>query len=658
MCNITNSRKQLQETENNSVITNSFNCGLVSFDFYDNNALMFKVDNLNINWFFCGGKTKDGRIFSSKTATLNSYHIKAIKNGYIISLSYFENDITFIQHLTTDFNNPFFIAQLEVIDQKDIIEINQLTVLDFEANQEVSLPLFADLKTKLLICSSDNTYYLDKTDSLKKQLTSYDISAIFNPSNLNGLVIGSIDNNVWKNGIEYTENPRNFKCLSGITKNHPHGYLKGNSIISDRFFCGYFKDVREGLIYYGKLAQNKNGIHNYNKEKPFVYNPYNISMVNISLNYHKQAANFFNKQLSEFSDSNNTFFINIDGQLNFSKLRLKNMINKLHKQNIKVGTSLSPLAFKEENSMIVLKGAFLKFNKDIALKKSDDSIYPAINGKIPIDITIPEAENSFRLQLKEIIDLGFDYIKFEDLSYGDIEAIRYDKNIATGRQALNHFYQILKEELDPIKIGREIFVEFSNSPLFPCNYAHARRNNFKEIKELLNALTYSFYNNNLYQFSSFNQLIFKNLIKEKSTNQDILAKSLYNISIISGSLLVLADNLEFDDNAQNKLFNEKLSQLANNENINKIARINKAFLPLSFQKDNHLFYLNYQGHTYGAIFNLETDTKTFKINPKAFNFNTSGLFVDLNNNISTNFDDEICLTLEGYDSIIFELIKN
>ena len=52
---------------------------------------------------------------------------------------------------------------------------------------------------KMLLCPYDNDMWVRyETTYLKSGRTSYDISAIFDPDSLNGLVIGSIDNNIWK----------------------------------------------------------------------------------------------------------------------------------------------------------------------------------------------------------------------------------------------------------------------------------------------------------------------------------------------------------------------------------------------------------------------------------------------------------------------------
>ena len=58
-------------------------------------------------------------------------------------------------------------------------------------------------------------------------------------------------------------------------------------------------------------------------------------------------------------------------------------------------------------------------------------------------------------------------------------------------------------------------------------------------------------------------------------------------------------------------------------------------LPLTFKEDNNLYFLFHNGRTYGAIFNFENKIKTFKIDPESFNFQTSGVLINLNNNTTS-----------------------
>ncbi|HQB32350.1 MAG TPA: hypothetical protein PLI19_03355, partial [Erysipelotrichaceae bacterium] len=124
------------------------------------------------------------------------------------------------------------------------------------------------------------------------------------------------------------------------------------------------------------------------------------------------------------------------------------------------------------------------------------------------------------------------------------------------------------------------------------------------------------------------------------------------------TVMLLSDNYgPEDNNEQPELAKQRAILLANNENLNRIARLNRAFLPLTFEEDNCYFYLYHEGCTYGAVFNFDDEIKTFRLNPRSFNFPNNGILLDLNNNTSTIFNDKITITLDRHDSIVFELTR-
>lgn len=49
--------------------------------------------------------------------------------------------------------------------------------------------------------------------------------------------------------------------------------------------------------------------------------------------------------------------------------------------------------------------------------------------------------------------MDYDYLKVDFLSRGALEGQYFNKDIKTGRQALMYLLNIIKEELDPKKIG-------------------------------------------------------------------------------------------------------------------------------------------------------------------------------------------------------------
>ena len=94
-------------------------------------------------------------------------------------MSFIENHVTFIQHLITDLENPFFICQLEVIDEKKETETNYLVPLDFNYPSDLCLPLFSSLETKMLLCPYDNDMWVRYETTYLKVVEQVMILALF-----------------------------------------------------------------------------------------------------------------------------------------------------------------------------------------------------------------------------------------------------------------------------------------------------------------------------------------------------------------------------------------------------------------------------------------------------------------------------------------------
>ena len=636
-------------------VTKSISYSKITLDFYDNNLIMFKLNNKNIDWFYSSAKTKD--------KTINTNDSKRIKiksnikdNKCYIDVTYKKDDLNLIQHFILENNKNYFTTYLTLSSNSNISS-NYLAPLDFVYPKTDYEDLFLSLDEEMISVPYDNDMWVYYNSSpLRPGNTSYDLTAIYNPKNNNGLFIGALDFDIWKNGIKCSAyDARSFTVISGIsdsqTHDHlPHGYISGKQINSSRFICGFYKDIKKAFEEYGKLCINKNGIYKWNKGAIFGWNSYSALTLETKISDLDKAADFINKNLNNFKDD--ITYINFDSVINIDKKELIKLIQKLHNNNQKVGWYMNPLSHLKMDDDVKLRGSKLK-RKDILMKNNDGSLYPPIDNKYPIDITIPEAELDFRLALREFVELGFDYIKIDFLSHGALEGKRHNKNIKTGRQALMYFYEIVKDELDPNKVGREIFISSSIDPLFPCGYSHSRRSScdafghHEDNRYVLNALTYSWWTNNtLYQYNDPDHtVLYKSLVDGRNSITDAEANSRYNASIISGTMMLLSDDYK-DINARNRAI-----KYANNKNVNEIAKLNKAFKPLRLSNDNNIFYLNNKKN-YLAVFNYQNNTQTYTINPKKINLPTKGKLYNIRNHKSYTYDKNIVITLKAYDSII------
>ena len=496
--------------------------------------------------------------------------------------------------------------------------------------------------------------------------TSYDLGVIYDERSLNGLLLGAIDFDTWKNAVVCSaRDARCFAAVSGVadasTHDHlAHGYIEDKEVSSSTFICGYYDDIRAGLEEYGKTVNRPNRIYEWNDGVPFGWNSYSALTLNTTLDHIDEAADFIYNELPNFKSQDGVTYINFDAVFGIGEKQIRQTINILHSRNQKVGWYMNPLSHLPIQDHVPLKGTEHKFRKDILMKNEDASNYPMIDGKYPIDISLPEAELDFRLTLREFVDMGFDYLKLDFLSHGAVEGRRYNKNLHTGRQAYNYFWDIVHDELNPDKIAKTVFISSSIDPLFPCGQSHSRRSScdafgrHEDVKYVLNALNYGWWtNNSLYQFNDPDHtVLYKSMVDGRDSSSDNEARSRYNASLISGTVMLLSDN--YGPKGDKDIINnskKRALKFANNDRLNEVARLNKAFRPLYLKDASNIYYFD----EYLAVFNFEDGLKTFEINPGAIKFKKSGVLLNLNNNKKISYKNKISVQLRAYDSVILKL---
>ena len=654
-------KKQQEKMNYTLKITKTITYSRITLDFYENNLIMYRLDDKKIDWFHSLASTRNSTI-DTRDAKRISIKKKIADDRCFIDVTYKKDDLQLIQHFIINKNKNYFTLHVTLQSDKNISS-NYLVPMDFIYPETDYEDLFLSLEEKMISVPYDNDMWVHyDCVPFRPGVTSYDLTAIINPVNNNGLFIGALDFDTWKNAIKTSAyDARSFKAISGIadsqTHDHlEHGYLSGKQIESSRFICGFYKDIRKAFEEYGKLCINDDGVYRWNHGTPFGWNSYSALTLETTIKDVEKAGDFINKKLTNFKTQDNVTYINFDAVINIDKKELIRLIRKLHRRNQKVGWYMNPLSHLVIDDEVRLRGSNLK-RKDILMKNDDGSLFPLIDNKYPIDITIPEAELDFRLALREFVELDFDYIKIDFLSHGALEGKRYNKDIKTGRQALMYFYEIVKEELNPEKIGKEIFISSSIDPLFPCGYSHSRRSScdafghHEDNKYVLNALTYSWWTNNtLYQFNDPDHtVLYKSLVDQRSSTSLNEARSRYNASIISGTVMLLSDDYS-DINARNRAL-----KFANNKHLNNLAKLNKAFKPLDITRTSNIYYLNDKDN-YVAVFNFEDTEQTFSINPKDIRFKINGTLLNLNNNKKIQYNNSINITLNKYDSVIMKLL--
>lgn len=607
-------------------IEKSFDCGRVNIGFTKNGSAVYSLDNKIIHIFNSEAKTADKRKISTDEAKKTSVTLETDGNIYRITAIYEKDGLTLTQNISAESDKPYFKISVTLRENKKETKTNYIAPLAFIYPSSDCDPLFRSLKQKMLIVPYDNDMWVRYENApLSPGRTSYDITVI--NDGMRGMVVGALDFDKWKNAVRCSAyDARVYSAFSGIADSgthdtFTHGILKGEDVTSAEFFCGMFDDMREGLEVYGDCVKEKNPIKEWQGGVPFGWNSYSALMASLTTNHWKETADFFYEELPAFRGEDGSQYINLDASFGLSRRKKAKIIEECHKRGQKVGTYIAPLMAIPAMMFLKLKGSDKK-KSDIILKKPDGSDYHTIDGSFPVDITIPEAEQDLRLSLREIVSDGYDYLKIDFLSHGALEGKRFDKDIVTGRQALMRFYEILWEELDPVKIGREIFVSLSIAPLFPSGFGHARRcccdafGHIEDTDYVLSSLRHGFWENGrLYKYADPDHtVLYNSVVDKRGETSENEAKLRYYASLISGTIMLLSDNYgPFGDKNIIENSRERTKLLANNDSLNSVARLGNAFRPLYVGEDCNAFYLKAEDKTYIAVFNLTEKEKAFEI---------------------------------------------
>lgn len=652
-----------------------FTLGRVTISLMSNNAFFYGLDGRQVNWIHSRASVADGRMIDTRTAVRTGVTSETEEGKLHLHVEYEGNGLRLTQHMTLEEDKPYFIGSCQVKDlQNEQTESNYLAPLDFAYPNAQCNPLFLSLDQKMLLVPYDNDMWVRyESTPLRPGRTSYEVTAIYNELTNEGMVVGALDFDNWKNAIRCSAwDARCYTAFSGVADEcthdlYPHGTLIGESVSSARFMCGWYDDIRTGMEVFGKLAMEGKPRFHWSGPVPFGWNSFSaINMAMPLLEHWEGTSKFFSEELPNFCDSNGSTFINMDANFLLDPVRMQEVMANIRSRGQQPGSYMVPgIAITMLADLMPLRGAPGKTMKDILLKDHKGDPYPTIDGSLPVDITIPEAEQNMRLWIRELVEQGFAYIKIDFLAHSAVEAVRYDKRIRTGRQAMNRFYQILWEELDPEKIGREVFVDLSIAPLFPGGGGHGRRcccdsfGQHEDVRYVLNALNFGWWTNgSLYQFADPDHTVLSHSFVDGRGDTDYYsAKSRFNASVISGTVMLLSDNYgPTGDEDRIARTRERTRELANNPKLNEIARFGKAFVPAYLRSDTtNVYFLHHQGRSFVALFNFDSERRTVSVPAAVVKARQAGEAENLNNGQRFAYDGEISVTLEGFDSAVLEL---
>ena len=441
------------------------------------------------------------------------------------------------------------------------------------------------------------------------KLRSYEVATVFNNNDRKGLVIGSVEHSDWKTGIDMTQGDRNnigsLVCFGGVADtltrdSKAHGALKGKEVKSPKVFVGFFNDWRAGLEEYGKANAVVAPVKKWPGAVTFGWNSWGALQFNLTYQKALEVSDFFKNNLQ------NNHFVNTDGNVtigldsgwnSFKDEELKDFVDHCAANGQIAGVYWTPFTDWGKHPERTIDGAPDYKYKDVYLYANGQP--QELDGAYAIDPTHPAIEEMMKKTSDLFHRCGFKYVKMDFMTHGAMEADKwYNPEIQTGIQAYNYGMQLLN------KYFGDMYINLSISPVFPAHYANSRRiacdawNKIKDTEYTLNALSYGWWQDEVYQYNDADHLV----LREATEGEN---RARMTSGAITG-LYIVGDDFSKGGKQIDK---DRAMKFMTNQRVNAVAK-GISFTPVEGngeRSENQFIHHDADGTSYFAIFNYSEE---------------------------------------------------
>lgn len=462
-------------------------------------------------------------------------------------------------------------------------------------------------------------------------LRSYEVTAIFNNATREGIVIGSIEHDLWKTAVDMqsasASELKSLVCYGGVADkttrdSKPHGVVSGQTVKSPKVLVGNFADWRDGLETFADANARVAAPKSWNKAMPFGWNSWGTLQFNLNFKNATEVSDYFATALQphHFLNADSTVYIGLDSGWNImSEEQLKAFVEQCEAHGQVAGVYYTPFTDWSRDPERTIDAAPQYKNKDVYLYANEKP--QELDGAYAYDPTHPAVEAMFKKTSDLFHRCGFKYVKMDFMSHGIMEGDKwYNPAIRTGVEAYNYGMKLLN------KYFGDLYLNLSISPIFPSQYAQSRRiacdawNKIKDTEYTMNALSYGWWIDRVYQYNDADHIVLRDA--EESENRARVTSS-----VITG-LYIVGDDFSKTGNPDVKRRAEKF---LTNAEVNAVAD-GRSFRPVDGNGERsecQFMRTEADGSVYYAAFNYTERDTVINLPLERIGFKPAGTMKDL-----------------------------
>ena len=506
-----------------------------------------------------------------------------------------------------------------VYPEKDYVEL-EVRVGGTRCNyMSVMTGAFAGGGMRALKVPYDNDMYVryDARELGKGAVVSSEVTAIYNDETREGVVMGSLEHDVWKSGVVVGDTVSLFAGLSDSTITHdrvPHGMvgLTDGYCLSPRMVVGRWADWRNGMEEYARLNMRMGPrvVFGWDKPVPVVWNSWGAIQDKLTLPKVKGVVDFLHDSCGGFRRSDGSLFIDLDafwdnmtpGGLDGDVSKLREFVVYCREKGMHPGVYWTPFAEWGKSERPI---AGTNYRYEQAWTRQNGKVVD-IDGGRAMDPTHPGTRWMIVHVLSRLKALGFEMIKVDFLGHGAVEADHfYDPSVTTGMEAFRRGMSLVDSVLD----GSMLLYAAISPSLATTRYVHMRRiacDAFSAIDNTeytLNSTGYGWWLGRMYNFIDADHVVFN--VAPDGMNRARLAASLVTGTLTTG-----------DDYSIPGKWRKMAELLLQNEELLGIARKGISWRPVEANTGDrgvNIFTQVLDGVTYAAFFNYSDKEREYSV---------------------------------------------